>query len=172
MGKYFLLGSFVIAGGLVSSVWADQERSGLMVTPAAEQGTRAVIVTRPVVEPAAMVSRELSDQSTWVGLIEVRRTPGLVVYLDPKADYIRQGDGPIGEDHFIVKAQRQGRSISAPGVTVYRSGKQSSPQRVVRPSMILLKPEMLQQENAPGQMPSAPSAPKKIEDKRSLTRAE
>ena len=172
MGRYFLIGSFVVAGGMVSLVWADQERSGLMVTPAAEQGTRTVIVTRPVVEPAAMVSRELSDQSTWIGLVEVRRTPGLVIYIDPKADYIHQGDGPIGEDHFIVKAQRQARAISTPGVTVYRSGNQASANRVVRPSMILLKPEMLQQDNAPGQMPSAPSAPQKVEEKRSLTKAE
>ena len=102
----------------------------------------ARVVTRHVVDSAAVVSRELSDQPVHPHLIEVR-VVNTTVWLDPDKDYIRQGFYKIDENHHIPAAQRLARSMRAPRARTYWGSEPGAfgPSRTIRPYMILMKPQ-------------------------------
>jgi hypothetical protein len=107
---------------------------------AAVRGTQ--VITRRVVEPAATVGRQLSEQPVHPHLIEVR-VVNATVWLDPDKDYIRQGHYKIDENHHIPAAQRLARSLMAlPARTYWGSmDSQSALVNGVKPHMILMKPQ-------------------------------
>lgn len=146
----------VVMGMLAGAAMAQSgnTRSGVVTVPYLETEVRSVIVLRPIVEPAAVVSRELSEQPTRPWLIEVRR-PGrsLQMFLDPQENYERQGPNPIDENNSILRAQRIGNALRNPGVQIVR-GHGNGPRVVTGPAPVMI----LEKPNQPA-MPSVP-APK------------
>ncbi|MEX0653104.1 MAG: hypothetical protein WD534_14335 [Phycisphaeraceae bacterium] len=77
--------------------------------------TAARVVHRPVVEPAAVVSRSLSEQPVLPHLVEVE-LGGTTMLIDPQVQYPR-----LDENHTIRWAQR-----------VYKHAQPARPARVIR----------------------------------------
>ena len=100
----------------------------------------ARVIEQHVLDPAAAVSRELSDQPVHPYLIEVR-VVNTTVWLDSEKDYIRQGFYKIDENHHIPAAHRLARSRRAPRARTswgsYTGGSDS--QRTIRPYMIFME---------------------------------
>ena len=102
-------------------------------------------------------------------LYEVNIHGFTTIYMDPKADYRRQGANPIGDDHHLLAAQQLIRSLNAKPARIVRnpnSGR-TTHLAVIHPQMILLKPDALLR---PGQtqprlkkieIPMVPAPPKK-----------
>ncbi|MFA9479868.1 hypothetical protein ACERK3_16415 [Phycisphaerales bacterium AB-hyl4] len=77
------------------------------------------LIRRQIVEPAAVVSRALSEQPVLPHLAEVR-VGGVTVLVDPQVDY-RRPTGGIDKNHTIIRAQR-----------LHQAAQPASPARVVR----------------------------------------
>jgi len=109
---------------------------------------QVVVIERHVVEPAAVISRELAQQPVHPHLIEVfifgeGQQGSSTIYLDPDVDYINQGYLKLDEGHSINRAQRLARSLRGrPGMIVYGS-RQAAPEAktssVIKPHMIIEK---------------------------------
>lgn len=109
----------------------------------------AFVIERSVVEPAALVSRELAEQPVWPHLIEVflfgegqRQTS--TIYLDPYEDYEHQGELVLDDNHFINRAQRLARKLRTPGARVLSNpfiGPPVEQMMEVKPHMILEAPD-------------------------------
>jgi hypothetical protein len=160
--KFIGLGS-VIVGSIATLAGAADPSSVKIVSTDPTQGSGVQIITRDVVEPAATVSRELSEQPVRPYLTEVKVVTQ-IIQLDPAADYERQdnAEGRLDENHWILRAQRLARSLSNPGVTVIH-GNGPRPLREpgsVQPAMIFIKPPNMKQD-LPKQieMPVTPEAP-------------
>ena len=76
----------------------------------------SALIVRRVVEPAAVVPRELADQPTFAHLAEVR-VGNQRILVDPKLDDLRR----LHPDHEIRRAVRMFRTQPPGGVTVIRS---------------------------------------------------
>jgi hypothetical protein len=70
------------------------------------------IVTRQVVAPSAVVSRELREQPVYTDLIELK-VVNTTIMIDPDEDYIHQSTNAIDDKQFIPTAQRLYRSLTA-----------------------------------------------------------
>jgi len=117
-----------------------------------------IVVNNPMAAPAAEKPR----------LYEVNIN-GTTIYLDPDADYRRQGAHPIGEDHHLLAAIQLIRSLNAKPARIVRNPNRGKTTHiaVIRPQMILLKPDALLR---PGrsqprlkkiEIPMVPAPPKK-----------
>ena len=122
------------------------------------QEKRVYVVTRPIVDPSVTVDRGLSEQPVRPWLIEVKLV-NTKVYLDPEADYIRQGDGQIDENHSLVAAQRLGRSLRAQSVQTIYGRAARRPAVVIRPAMMLLRPPGLAPRGVPQDEKGMPIIP-------------
>lgn len=151
----------IFAGAVASCVTAAplMAGSGPVAYRASDQNPRVYVVTRPIVEPAATVSRALSEQPVRPFMIEVKIV-NTTTFLDPLTDLQYQGVGKIDDDHSLLKAQRLGRAMMSSGVMTYR-GRAVEPALAggaPTPSMILMKPGMLKSDpNNP--MPIVPEKP-------------
>lgn len=104
--------------------------------------TVALVVIRPVVEPAAVVDRELSEQPVLPHLAEVNVNT-LTVLVDPQACYARPTGG-IDINHTIRQAQRLHGDATARRARVVRRPQADAPesaeQRDPAPHPILIEP--------------------------------
>ncbi|MCE9591114.1 MAG: hypothetical protein K8S99_11380 [Planctomycetes bacterium] len=139
------------------------------------QGPRVYVVTRDIVEPAAIVTRELSEQPVRPDLIEVRMV-NTTVLLDPDADYYHQGVNPVDQNFSLLKAQRLARSLRgyARGVTVIYGGpvRETIDVNSIKPRMIMMKPTPGNGPQQPGDMPIVPQPPEKSKDSKTVAMAE
>jgi len=127
-----------------------------------------MVIQRQIVEPAAVVSRALSEQPVHPHLIEVlllgegqRETS--TIYLDPLADYEHQGSLVLDENHFINRAQRLGRSLRASGAYIIRSSSRPQPVAVpIRPHLIFRAPNRPLPRRSPDEYVSDPSPNKMV----------
>ena len=118
-----------------------------------------IVVNNPMAAP------ETNEQR----LYEVNIHGFTTIYMDPKADYRRQGAYPIGDDHHLMAAQQLIRKMNAKPARVVRNPNRGRmmPHAVIHPQMILLKPEMLHRPNQKQprlekiEIPSVPAPPKK-----------
>ena len=153
----------MLAGAAMAQSSATQSTrivGGVVTVPYQENEVRSVIVLRSISEPAAVVSRALSEQPTRPWLIEVRRAGGTPIFLDPQENYERQGPNAIDENNSILRAQRQGVALRTPSVQIVRGNLNGS--RVItgpQPYMILEKPD---------QSPDMPSVPASKSEKGKL----
>ena len=98
------------------------------------------IIRRP---RAGIVDRKLAEQPVHQHLFEMVVVHTRVVF-DPDANYHRQGEGVIDENHHLLTDQRLDRDLSARGVYIIRA-KSTRPERrdsgrVIVPHMIIRKP--------------------------------
>ena len=86
------------------------------VLPRGENDSIRIYTHDSVIDPAATVSRELSEQPVRPYMIHVQ-LPGTTTYLDPTANYLHQFNDPgqIDENHWILRAQRLAQALHAPG---------------------------------------------------------
>ncbi len=134
---------------------------------------RVWVVNRHVGAPGPIVSRPAGMHTN-----HDQRVPVLVVntpiYIDPNADYKRQGEYPIDDNHHLLVAQRLYRSLNAkPARTIRKSGVSvtdtSRTRQAIRPHMILMKPQPMRNSNTPSlkpnlkriQIPHVPRPPSK-----------
>lgn len=110
--------------------------------------THVVIVQRPVVEPAATVSRALAQQPVWPHLVEVfmlgEGSGGAsTIYLDPDVDYENQGSMRLDRNHFINRAQRTANQLRRRPARVIWGAQHTQPTRTpaVAPAFILERPQ-------------------------------
>ncbi len=121
----------------------------------------AVIVQRRVAQPAAVVSRSLAEQPVHPYLIEVRLANTTTVYLDPDRDYQYQNGNPIDTNHTLLQAQRLGRELNNPGVTIVRNERAADEtQSMVRadeiqPRAILQAPPRPRKDHQPQNAPES-----------------
>jgi hypothetical protein len=97
-------------------------------------------------------------------MIEVKIV-NTTTYIDPRCDLQYQGEGVIDENHSLLQAQRLGRALQAAGVTTYRGRAVAEELAAapIRPSMILMKPNILKMDpNNP--MPIVPEKPQPKQD--------
>ena len=110
----------------------------------------AELVVRRVVEPAAVVPRELAEQPTFTHLAEVHM--GIQnIYVDPKRDDLSK----LHPDHDIRKAVRRFQT-RPPGTAQVIWGSHAEgvrgegPQPVVRPRAVIYRPDALGPAPQPG----------------------
>lgn len=134
---------------------------GVVRVPLSPDRERILIIQRPVVEPAAVVSKELSQQPvyTHVAYVQVVNTP---ITVDPD-DNFRRKTGGIDEHHYLREAQRQFRNAQAKPARVYWGARARvhRPQPLtIAPRAILLQPGRLDQDRPDGQQqPTIPTTP-------------
>lgn len=124
------------------------------------------VVTRSVVEPAAVVSRGLAMQPVHPHLIEVKIDHS-TIYLDPQVDYLRQDRYSIMPKNYLTMALQRHSKMAASMNRIVRNPLAHGMQREVQvqPRMIILKPDYLKrqhQEDAGGKkgpIPSVPASP-------------
>lgn len=90
------------------------------------------VIDRPVVAPAATVSRALHEQPVWPHLAEVfifgeGQSQTSTIYLDPDVDYQNQGMLELDENHFINRAQRMVRRLRAVGPRIVTNPNATQP---------------------------------------------
>lgn len=136
---------------------------------------RVYVVTRPIVVPAATVSRELSEQPVRPHLVEVQLV-NTTIFLDPDADYVNTGVNRIDENHSLIKAQRLARSLRAYANSVRvihgMDAHEVINPHAIRPSMIMMKPRLGPAPAQPGDMPAVPQPPEKDLKTKSVAMAE
>jgi hypothetical protein len=110
--------------------------------------THVVIVQRPVVEPAATVSRALAQQPVWPDLVEVfmlgEGSGGAsTIYLNPDVDYENQGNMRLDRNHFINRAQRTANQLRRRPARVIWGAQHTQPTSApaVAPAFILERPQ-------------------------------
>ncbi len=159
MRRSFWVGTWIASIAAVaavicpSNVSAANRPSAHAVTHSRPIRSRtARVVTRHVVDRAALVSRDLSEQPVHPHLIEVQ-VVNTTIWLDPDKDYIRQGFYNIDENQHVPAAQRLALSLRAPRARTYWGSRSRAydSQHTIRPFMILMKPQF---RNAP--MPARP----------------
>lgn len=122
---------------------------------------RVELVERRVVEPAAVVSRALSEQPVYLHEVQldVINTP---ISVDLSANYTDERHGGLDDNHSIVKAQRIARSLRANQARVVRSpAPQQRDREDIKPIIVIPKPTI---NNGPGQIPSVPASPEPAGD--------
>lgn len=122
------------------------------------QGVRLIV--RDVVEPAATVSRGLSEQPVRPFMAEVKLV-AQTIYLDPAGTYYRQDDaeGHLDDNHWILRSQQLARTLANPGVQVIYGSQARKPAAAIEPRMILLRPPVLMKPKAAPQQIELPPAP-------------
>ena len=139
------------------------------VSPTTPRRDKVHIVHRPVVEPAATVSRDLSEQPVRPHLAElvVVNTP---ITVDPHQDF-RRATGGIPQDHYLWEAQRQWLNDHAKPARVIQ--RPAAPQRraeTIQPRAVIEVPGNLK--DGPKPMPQVPAPPKKRDQTPSLVQAD
>lgn len=125
-----------------------------LASPVREQHA-AVLVDRPVVEPAATVSRALSEQPVHPYLAELKLVH-TTIYIDPRKNYM---DGPLGgldRNHDIVKAKSLYLSLHARPAHVVRrpaTAARTPDPATIQPKVILFRPDVLDRPLTPAQSP-------------------
>jgi hypothetical protein len=164
----FIWALAVAVGGMAALAMAETPESRVLgrhdtpvvtrhrVLTTASPHTRLVL--RRVVEPAAVVGRDLAEQPVRTDLVELQ-VVNTTIYLDPDADYEHQGVNPIDEDHRILKAQRLARSLLARPARVLRNPLADRPAEAAAkplPHAIIRfrKPDL---DNGPEHEPEAPA---------------
>ncbi len=126
------------------------------------------IVTRGIVEPAAIVSRQLANQPVYTHLAEVQ-VDHATVYIDPDVDYRRQNRHMVMPDnHWLMEAQRAQNVVAAKQrsrIVTNPNGVHGGPHPYVSPRMIILKPDLLDRRAQPrnkvkkAPIPNVPASP-------------
>ena len=157
------MAKIIFAGAIALCATPLLADSGPVAYRVCDPNPRVYIVSRQVVEPAATVSRSLSEQPVRPFLVEVKIV-NTTTFIDPMSDLQYQGVGKIDDDHSLLKAQRLARARMSAGVVTYRSlATQPTVAGVMpTPAMILMKPAM------PGIDPQSPMpiVPEKPEPKK------
>lgn len=162
-------------GGVVSPLWASQPETSRVVRSKAHRlytpvKRRVWIINRPTTPIKAITSEPRFDVSPRE-LVEVRLIHRSI-FIDPNADYIRQGENRVDANGIIPTAQRLYRSLNAkPARIVRRHDHQHATEApkpsTIRPHMIMMKPPFLQpnqgkRRQKPGKtpIPTVPGPPK------------
>ncbi|MEX0887483.1 MAG: hypothetical protein WD009_13695 [Phycisphaeraceae bacterium] len=117
------------------------------------------VVFRPVVEPAATVSRALAEQPTFLHLAEVRLNQTTIL-VDPEKPLRR-----LDESHEIRRAQRMFLSRQALPARVIRPPHASQPRAerlprdLVVPRAVFFRPDALDRQPGPAPAPERSPAP-------------
>ena len=88
---------------------------------------RIYVVQRKVVEPSAVVSRELAEQPVYQHLAEVQIGNATPILLDTEKNYYRQGVNCIDDNQFLVRAQRLHRHLNRKGAYVVKNRNTGEP---------------------------------------------
>ena len=121
------------------------------------------VVLRSVTQPAAVISRALSEQPVHPHLIEGRFVH-TTVYLDPEKNYERTGRvGRRNPNEKLLRAQRLWKYLNARKAhVVYGRGHRPAVASAIEPYMIIMKPK---ERRAPKHnMPQVPAPPTKRPD--------
>ena len=104
------------------------------------------VVTRPVVEPAATVSRELAEQPVHPYLIEVQMGTTRIM-LDPEKNYHNKpGPGYLDQNHSILKAQSRAIGLKTDRVIIYRGTPKNADAHDEKPRMIMFRLDQLEKQ--------------------------
>lgn len=120
------------------------------------------IVHRRVLEPAATVSRELSEQPVRPHLAELE-VVHTRVFVDPK-QHLGRRTGGIDHNHSLHRAQRRWFDEQARPARVIRGLRPKAsdePRQSIRPRAIIPVPSGIERDEdpAPGQIPTVPRPP-------------
>ncbi len=155
--------SVAAAGERAYVITAHTARPSAQVTRYTVNGGNArtspvTLVQRQVAEPAAVVSRELSQQPVHPHLIELK-VAQTTTYIDPAKDYQFQNGNPIDQNHSILRAQRLHAALNAPGVVIVRNPRAAEVEdQMIRADEIQPR-AILQLPPRPGQQPQKQDQP-------------
>ncbi len=95
-----------------------------------------------VVEPAAVISRELAEQPVYPHLAQLRMDH-TIIYVDPNYDYRAKRPGRLDEGHSILRAQRLYHALNRKPVEIVTNprGHEAMHERTPTPRAIFLRPE-------------------------------
>ena len=123
---------------------------------------RVELVERRVVEPAAVVSRALSEQPTYLHEVQldVINTP---IWVDLSENYTDERHGGLDDNHSIVKAQRIARSLRANHARVVRNPARAQHRdaAAIKPVIVIEKPKV---NDGPDPIPTVPASPEPAAD--------
>ncbi len=98
------------------------------------------LVRRPIVEPASVVDRGLSEQPVHEHLMELS-IAHVRVLADPDLNYQVKPEGELDDNHSLLAAQREYKAERHAGVKSLRAMRtDAAASSHPRPSMILTKP--------------------------------
>jgi len=158
--RKLLIGS--LASLCVAPVALAAEPNVRVYTVEPRQHQSVQIVTRRVVEPAATVSRALSEQPVRPHMVELR-IADRTTFFDPQAEHLQPRRFRIDENHTIIRAQRLANSLNARPVTViYGSDAAAERNLEPQPHIILLKPDYLRPAPRPRSLP--PVVPQQVKE--------
>jgi len=168
--KKFLSLTGLLAGAVSVSAFGVAAEAAESVSVSPQETSAIRIYRNNVVEPAATVSRELSDQPVrpWLAKVKVVTQ---IVYIDPQADYLHQDDcvGRLDENHWILRSQRLANALNAPAIEVHQGDPLPQMASKGQPLMILVKPPMLPRQKVEPKpielsptKPANPKAPKLV----------
>lgn len=151
-------GAYVVTRDTPAHTAAGPQVRQLRVDP--QRDGSAELIVRRVVEPAAVVPRELADQPTFTHLAEVR-VGAQTILVDPKLDDLSK----LHPDHDIRKAVRQFVSPPPARARVIRGlgageARGHAPEPVIVPRAVIYRPDAL----GPAPMPRPKGLPEVFDE--------